>query len=198
MTQPLDLTQKPADTSGASSGNRFSFQIDWAFSKLIELHRAGNDYLIFLDLHDDVVVANSETAPSTVDFYQVKTSKKKEWTEARLTYRKKGKSLSILGKLYAHKLSFPSNTGVAVFVSNRHCGLEAPAKFKDAPKVLSRTLDIAERCNLKLEKVPSPFPHFDVPDGFTLDSYFEHVTREGFARRMEALRSAADGVPARL
>jgi DNA polymerase-3 subunit alpha len=63
--------------------------------------------------------------------------------------------------------------------------------FKDAPSVLTRTLDIAERCNLRLEKVPSPFPHFDVPDGFTLDSYFEHITRQGFARRMENLRAAA-------
>ncbi len=60
--------------------------------------------------------------------------------------------------------------------------------FKDSPDVLTRTLDIAERCNLKLEKVSSPFPHFDVPPGFTLDSYFEHVTREGFARRLEVLR----------
>src|ERR1700745_4066667 len=59
--------------------------------------------------------------------------------------------------------------------------------FKDAPGVLSRTLDIAERCNLKLEKVSSPFPHFDVPAGFTLDTYFEHVTREGFARRFPPL-----------
>jgi DNA polymerase-3 subunit alpha len=63
--------------------------------------------------------------------------------------------------------------------------------FKDAPQVLLRTLDIAERCNLRLEKVPSPFPHFDVPDGFTLDSYFEHITRQGFARRMESLRNSA-------
>jgi len=60
--------------------------------------------------------------------------------------------------------------------------------FKDAPDVLTRTLDIAERCNLKLEKVSSPFPHFDVPPGYTLDSYFEHVTREGFAKRLEMLR----------
>jgi DNA polymerase III subunit alpha len=60
--------------------------------------------------------------------------------------------------------------------------------FKDSPGVLSRTLAIAERCNLRLEKVPSPFPHFEVPDGFTPDSYFEHITREGFARRMETLR----------
>src|SRR5262249_48815193 len=41
--------------------------------------------------------------------------------------------------------------------------------FKDAPDVLSRTLAIAERCNTRLEKVSSPFPHFDVPAGYTLD-----------------------------
>jgi len=60
--------------------------------------------------------------------------------------------------------------------------------FKDAPDVLSRTLGIAERCNMRLEKISNPFPHFDVPAGFTLDSYFEHVAREGFARRLETLR----------
>ena len=57
--------------------------------------------------------------------------------------------------------------------------------FKDSPDVLTRTLDIAERCNMRLEKVSNPFPHFDVPPGFTLDSYFEQVTREGFARRLD-------------
>ena len=59
--------------------------------------------------------------------------------------------------------------------------------FKDAPDVLTRTLAIAERCNLRLDKVSNPFPHFDVPDGYTLDSYFEHVTRQGFAQRMDAI-----------
>ena len=63
--------------------------------------------------------------------------------------------------------------------------------FKDSPQVLSRTIGIAERCNLKLEKVPSPFPRFEVPDGFTTDSYFEHITRQGFARRAEVLRGVS-------
>ncbi len=60
--------------------------------------------------------------------------------------------------------------------------------FQDTPEVLRRTLDIAGRCNLKLEKIRNPFPHFEVPPGFTLDSYFEHVAREGFARRMNTIR----------
>src|SRR4051812_42977093 len=60
--------------------------------------------------------------------------------------------------------------------------------FGDTPEILTRTLGIAERCNFKLNKVPNPFPRFDVPDGYDIDSYFEHVCREGFARRMNLLR----------
>jgi len=60
--------------------------------------------------------------------------------------------------------------------------------FKDSPEVVTRTLDIAERCSLKIEKVANPFPEFEVPAGYSIDSYFVHVTREGFARRLEALR----------
>jgi DNA polymerase-3 subunit alpha len=60
--------------------------------------------------------------------------------------------------------------------------------FKDSPEVLTRTLDIAERCNLRMEKVATPFPQFDVPPAYTIDSYFVHVSREGFARRLETLR----------
>ena len=55
--------------------------------------------------------------------------------------------------------------------------------------MLTRTLAIAERCNMQLEKVSNPFPHFDVPTAIPLDSYFEHVAREGFARRLEVLRA---------
>jgi DNA polymerase-3 subunit alpha len=60
--------------------------------------------------------------------------------------------------------------------------------FKDSPQVLARTLEIADRCSVRLEKVATPFPQFDVPPGYTIDSYFVHVTREGFARRLETLR----------
>ncbi|MFB3815819.1 MAG: DNA polymerase III subunit alpha [Terriglobales bacterium] len=64
--------------------------------------------------------------------------------------------------------------------------------FGDSPEVLARTMGIAERCNLKLEKIANPFPEFQVPPGFTVESYFEHVVREGFKRRMEQLRPLAE------
>src|ERR1051326_4418691 len=62
--------------------------------------------------------------------------------------------------------------------------------FNGREDVLMQSLAIAERCNFKLNKVKNPFPEFTVPDGFTLDSYFEHVARQGFARRWETLGQA--------
>jgi DNA polymerase-3 subunit alpha len=61
--------------------------------------------------------------------------------------------------------------------------------FASRPDVLARTLAIAERCNFKLNKIKNPFPEFEVPAGYTLDSFFEHVARQGFARRWESLRA---------
>ena len=57
--------------------------------------------------------------------------------------------------------------------------------FPDNPGVLSRTMEIAERCNFKLHPVDNPWPQFAVPEGHTIDSYFEEVCREGFKMRME-------------
>jgi DNA polymerase-3 subunit alpha len=57
--------------------------------------------------------------------------------------------------------------------------------FKDSPSVLERTMEIAERCNLKLNKVENPFPEFAVPPGHTIDSYFEDVCRAGLKKRLE-------------
>jgi DNA polymerase-3 subunit alpha len=57
--------------------------------------------------------------------------------------------------------------------------------FPDSPLVLQRTMEVAERCNFKLHKVHNPFPEFAVPEGHTIDSYFELVCREGFKKRLE-------------
>ena len=64
--------------------------------------------------------------------------------------------------------------------------------FSHAPEVVSRTMQFAERCSLKLSKVTNPFPEFAVPDGETLDSYFAEVCREGFRKRLDtAIRTWA-------
>jgi DNA polymerase-3 subunit alpha len=63
--------------------------------------------------------------------------------------------------------------------------------FPDHPESLANTLRVAEMCDFKLEGV-STLPRFDVPTGFTIDSYFEKVTRDGFAERERSLRPLAE------
>ena len=68
---------------------------------------------------------------------------------------------------------------------------EMAAVFRDLPDALSRTVAIAERCNVKIQPVKNPFPEFRVPQGFTADSYFEKVARDGFAVRLPQLERLA-------
>jgi DNA polymerase III subunit alpha len=63
--------------------------------------------------------------------------------------------------------------------------------FREVPDAVARTVAIADRCNVKIQPVKNPFPEFKVPEGFTADSYFEKVAREGFAARMPQLERLA-------
>ena len=63
--------------------------------------------------------------------------------------------------------------------------------FKDHPDALANTMRIAERCNVVLAKGENHLPDFEVPIGFTLDAYFEHMVREGFTDRLPRLQHLA-------
>jgi len=67
--------------------------------------------------------------------------------------------------------------------------------FRELPDALERTMAIAARCSVKIQRVANPFPEFRVPEGEDTDSYFERVVRQGFAQRMPTLeRLAKDGL----
>ena len=67
--------------------------------------------------------------------------------------------------------------------------------FGDYPDALKNTVRIAERCDVTLPSGENFLPNFDVPAPFTLDEYFEHTTRQGFAERLPRLRElSARGV----
>ena len=67
--------------------------------------------------------------------------------------------------------------------------------FGEMEDSLDRTWDIAQRCQVHLEKIKEPFPKFDVPTEHSTDTYFEFVARQGFEQRrtrLEALRTPDD------
>ena len=73
---------------------------------------------------------------------------------------------------------------------------EMRAVFKDLPEAYRNTLAVAERCNVDLQFGQFHLPKYQVPDGFTLDSYLEERAFEGLKGRYGS--SPADAVVERL
>ncbi len=55
--------------------------------------------------------------------------------------------------------------------------------FKDVPEAIENTFKIAERCNVEIPLNNIILPVFEVPEGETLDSYFEKLCWEGAKKR---------------
>ena len=60
--------------------------------------------------------------------------------------------------------------------------------FPQDHQAIENTLAIAERCNLVIPTGKFHLPEFPVPEGYTLDGYFEKVAREGFEERLVEVR----------
>ncbi|HEV2388777.1 MAG TPA: DNA polymerase III subunit alpha [Candidatus Acidoferrales bacterium] len=63
--------------------------------------------------------------------------------------------------------------------------------FAELPEALARTVEIAGRCQVEIEPVENPFPEFRVPEGESVDSWFEKAARGGFDDRLPRLDALA-------
>jgi hypothetical protein len=184
----------PREVSGSSSSNRSDFQQSWAFCLLLKLHRTGQDYLVLFDYHDDVVVLDSASNPTAMDFYQVKTKKTGNWTATLLLKREKGANdkllNSIAGKMYANKIAFPAAAKTLNFISNAQFSI----KHKDNPNspTVVAGFELAELCRETLTEFSKTIqdeheldysPLCDIitkfsTDPLSLEAHITHATGE--------------------
>ncbi|MBA2468134.1 MAG: DNA polymerase III subunit alpha [Chloroflexia bacterium] len=62
--------------------------------------------------------------------------------------------------------------------------------FPETPEAISNTIRIAEMCSVDLGFKGYQLPHFDVPDGFTPESYLRHLCERGAIERYGTLDGA--------
>ncbi|PIZ25634.1 MAG: DNA polymerase III subunit alpha, partial [Chloroflexi bacterium CG_4_10_14_0_8_um_filter_57_5] len=55
--------------------------------------------------------------------------------------------------------------------------------FAEVPQALANTLLVAERCNVNLEVENYRLPKFEVPEGYTAETYLQSLCADGAARR---------------
>lgn len=61
------------------------------------------------------------------------------------------------------------------------------ALFADLPEAVANSGYIAERCSVTLTLGKNFLPDFPIPHGFTIDSYFAHVSKQGLEERLALL-----------
>lgn len=71
---------------------------------------------------------------------------------------------------------------------------EMASLFAGFPEALSATLEIAERCNVNLDKTGYHLPLFEVPDGYTPETYLRELCEAGLRERYH---ERADEAPIR-
>ena len=157
-----------SETSGSNSSARFLYQKNWALSHLLKLHKNGEDYVFAFEFHDDVLVLNSEIEPTKLSFFQVKTKRAKNWTINGLTTSSKDKKtgdikLSILGKLYQHKVNFDTEAVELSFVTDSYFSFDTTKL-----KVYGLDLEESDRDNIT-SKINSELPALSVT---SLDELF--------------------------
>ena len=62
---------------------------------------------------------------------------------------------------------------------------EMAERFRDIPGAVEQTLAIAERCHLEIPLGETHLPRYQVPDGYTLDSYLEAIVFERLHQRLK-------------
>ena len=59
--------------------------------------------------------------------------------------------------------------------------------FSDLPEALENTVEIAKRCNVRLELGKSFLPEFEIPGGGAVDDYLAQLAREGLEKKLTLL-----------
>ncbi|WP_303905025.1 DUF4297 domain-containing protein [Thiohalomonas denitrificans] len=119
-TNPLGMPQR--ERSGASTFGKYEYQYHWALCRIIDEQRNAREYALFMELHEDVVLADSlEANTAMFEFSQVKNIGSPKYNITSLTKTKDGKG-SVLGKLISSVINKPFSNRLSTVNLVATCG----------------------------------------------------------------------------
>ncbi|NGX84308.1 DUF4297 domain-containing protein [Aequorivita sp. KMM 9714] len=169
-TNPLFDSQR--EKAGAKTIDKYLYQYHWALYRVISEHDTTNEYAVFIELHEDVVISDSLSSQNAkFEFNQVKTNSAK-FTNYQLVEKKKS-GRSVLGKLiesvnskpYADKitsLNLVCTSNFSLELKKDDVELKIIRKEDLADSQLKK-LEAAIKNELSISELPSTLK-FIVPD----------------------------------
>ena len=148
-SNPLGGAQR--ETAGAQTFEKYLYQYHWALCRILGAHETDNDYVVFIELHEDVVFATStDESVASFEFNQIKNVCSNSWNARKLTSvpkatAKKAKN-SILGKMLQGVRDKPFVDKLNSLDLVATCGFNLPPKTDGLKLSIITIGDIHEDC----------------------------------------------------
>lgn len=165
------LLDAQRETAGSATFGKYRYQYHWGLYRAIARHRDGNEYALIVELHEDVVFADSlDESKANFEFSQVKEMASSLTAKALIRVNGTG---SILGKLLSSGVDKPyserlvglnlvSTGGFSLPLAKEGLRLDVIAP-EDLDSDTLKTLSDAIKAELKLDPLPTIL-RFVVPD----------------------------------
>lgn len=146
---PLAAAQR--ETAGAQTFEKYEYQYHWALCRILGAHENADDYVVFIELHEDVVLATSTNESiARFEFNQVKNVSESAWTKKRLTSVPKATAKkvtnSILGKMLQGVREKPFVDKLNSLDLVATCGFNLPPKTDGLKLSIISIGDLHEDC----------------------------------------------------
>ena len=148
-SNPLAAAQR--ETAGAQTFEKYEYQYHWALCRILGAHENSDDYVVFIELHEDVVLATStDESVARFEFNQVKNVSSTPWNQKKLTSVPKATAKkvtnSILGKMLqgVGKKPFVDKLNSLDLVAT--CGFNLPPKMDGLKLSIISIGDLHDDC----------------------------------------------------
>lgn len=164
-SNPLASPQR--ETAGPRTFEKYEYQYHWALCRILGAHELSNDYVVFIELHEDVVLAtSSDAALAEFEFNQVKNVSTPPWNAKKLTLRPKGSTKkeknSILGKMLLGVCDKPFIDKLNSINLVATCGFNLPPKTEGLKLSIISIGEVHDECindiQLAIDEELGPHP----------------------------------------
>lgn len=148
-SNPLAAAQR--EKAGAQTFEKYQYQYHWALCRILGAHESDDDYVVFIELHEDVVFATStDESSACFEFNQIKNISSASWNTKKLTYVSKATTKkvtnSILGKMLQGVRDKPFVDKLNSLDLVATCGFNLPSKTDGLKLSIITIGDLHEDC----------------------------------------------------
>ncbi|MES5265442.1 dsDNA nuclease domain-containing protein [Priestia megaterium] len=115
-----NILDKPLrEKAGSDSYNRYEYQVGWTVHHMLKKYEKQQEFIIFCEFHDDMAESKNSPTADYMEFYQIKTKSKGNFTFRNLFDKPPKKTHSFMGYIFYNFQNFDKSCNKCYFIGNK-------------------------------------------------------------------------------